>query len=959
MARKTVKRWENHQITGIGRREARTAFYKDSQSRISLNGEWKFKYIDAPELSPEGFEKPGVGNEWDNIDVPSVWQLRGYDKMHYTDVLYPFPINPPYVPDENPTGIYKKIVNLDDQWVQKDTILKFHGVDSAFDVWVNGNYVGFSKVSRLPSEFDITEFVKSGENDVTVRVYKWSDGTYLEDQDMWWLSGIYRDVELINEEKNAVLDVQIDGSLDDSYTNGLFTSKIKMKQAGTNIKWKLSYKGEAVFEGEASFKDKEIYISADIPSVHTWTAETPELYDFTISTDTQEVTVRCGFRRIEIKDKNFCVNGQVILLNGVNHHDYNPKEGRTVTREQMEDDIRLMKQYNINAVRCSHYPANEYFYDLCDEYGLYVIDEVNLETHGTWSEYFDKEHIIPDNKPEWLDIILDRANSMYERDKNHPSIIIWSLGNESHGGKNLYEMSQFLRNKDQSRVIHYEGIFHDRSYNKTSDIESQMYTYVKDIEKYLTTHQDKLFILCEYAHSMGNSNGALFKYIDLEKKYPLYQGGFIWDYIDQALYHDGKLCYGGDFKERPSDYDFCGNGLVFANRKNTPKMQEVKYCYQYVDFTINEQEIKLDNRYLFTDLNEYTLQIDLLCDGYVIKSQNVIIACAPQNTTTIKNPFVVEDDKEYALNIYLKKDNQVYAYEQYIYNYEPQTAKKSSLPVKVVEDYLNVGVVGKDFNVIFSKQKGLVSYRYHQEEYIRVPVKPNFFRASTNNDVENKYGYRYGEWLTASLYAKCQFVRVVKEETSCKIEYTYDLPRLGDELLYLTYTVYGDGKVEVDMSYQPLASNIEMPAFGLLFQLYKDMEHVSYYGFGPEENYIDRNKGAMLGRYDYNVTDNCTPYLYPQECGNRTHVKEVLIHGENKVLLLEGDDFEMSALHYTPYELENARHHDELPEAYQTVLCINEKQMGVAGDDTWGAKTHEEFLLDKNKHHLHFVFKGE
>ena len=252
-----------------------------------------------------------------------------------------------------------------------------------------------------------------------------------------------------------------------------------------------------------------------------------------------------------------------------------------------------------------------------------------------------------------------------------------------------------------------------------------------------------------------------------------------------------------------------------------------------------------------------------------------------------------------------------------------------------------------------------MSYRYHQEEYIRVPVKPNFFRASTNNDVENKYGYRYGEWLIASLYAKCQFVRVIKEETSCKIEYTYDLPRLGDELLYLTYTVYGDGKVEVDMSYQPLASHIEMPAFGLLFQLYKDMEHVSYYGFGPEENYIDRNKGAILGRYDYNVTDNCTPYLYPQECGNRTHVKEVLIRGKNKVLLLEGDDFEMSALHYTPYELENARHHDELPEAYQTVLCINEKQMGVAGDDTWGAKTHEEFLLDKNKHYLHFAFKGE
>ena len=499
MARKTVKRWENHQITGIGRREARTAFYKDSQSRISLNGEWKFKYIDAPELSPEGFEKPGVGNEWDNIDVPSVWQLRGYDKMHYTDVLYPFPINPPYVPDENPTGIYKKIVNLDDQWVQKDTILKFHGVDSAFDVWVNGNYVGFSKVSRLPSEFDITEFVKSGENDVTVRVYKWSDGTYLEDQDMWWLSGIYRDVELINEEKNAVLDVQIDGSLDDSYTNGLFTSKIKMKQAGTNIKWKLSYKGEAVFEGEASFKDKEIYISADIPSVHTWTAETPELYDFTISTDTQEVTVRCGFRRIEIKDKNFCVNGQVILLNGVNHHDYNPKEGRTVTREQMEDDIRLMKQYNINAVRCSHYPANEYFYDLCDEYGLYVINEADLECHGF--EWVENYTWITDDES-WKNVYVDRSVRMVKRDRNHPSIIMWSMGNESAFGCNFRSAAQAIRELDDTRLIHYEGDFEA----EVTDVYSTMYTRLKGLKEIAEyeVKGDKPHVMCEYGHAMGN-----------------------------------------------------------------------------------------------------------------------------------------------------------------------------------------------------------------------------------------------------------------------------------------------------------------------------------------------------------------------------------------------------------------------------------------------------------------------
>ena len=773
-------------------------------------------------------------------------------------------------------------------------------------------------------------------------------------------SGIFRDVELEMVPHTHLEDVKILTHLNDTYDHAVVEVNPTVIHP-TKVIYTLKYNDEII---ASQIKEDSTSLQFELEHPHLWSAEKPHLYTLIIEVMDEEGLVECisqqvGVREFKIINGIMCINGQRIIFHGVNRHEFSAYTGRYVSYEETKQDILNMKAHNINALRTSHYPNQSFVYDLCDEYGLYVIDEVNLETHGTWSEYFDKEHIIPDNKPEWLDIILDRANSMYERDKNHPSIIIWSLGNESHGGKNLYEMSQFLRNKDQSRVIHYEGIFHDRSYNETSDIESQMYTYVKDIEKYLTTHQDKPFILCEYAHSMGNSNGALFKYIDLEKKYPLYQGGFIWDYIDQALYHDGKLCYGGDFKERPSDYDFCGNGLVFANRKNTPKMQEVKYCYQYVDFTINEQEIKLDNRYLFTDLNEYTLQIDLLCDGYVIKSQNVIVECTPQHTTTIKNPFVIEDNKEYALNIYLKKDNQVYAYEQYIYNYEPQTVKNSSLPVKVIEDYLNVGVVGKDFNVIFSKQKGLVSYRYHQEEYIRVPVKPNFFRASTNNDVENKYGYRYGEWLTASLYAKCQFVRAVKEETSCKIEYTYDLPHLGDELLYLTYTVYGDGKVEVDMSYQPLASNIEMPAFGLLFQLYKDMERVSYYGFGPEENYIDRNKGAMLGRYDYNVTDNCTSYLYPQECGNRTHVKEVLIHGENKVLLLEGDDFEMSALHYTPYELENARHHDELPEAYQTVLCINEKQMGVAGDDTWGAKTHEEFLLDKNKHHLHFAFKGE
>ena len=456
MARKTVKRWEDHRITGIGRREARTAFYRDSQKRICLNGEWKFKYVEAPELSPEGFEQPGICEEWDTIDVPSVWQLRCYDKMHYTDVLYPFPVNPPYVPDENPTGIYKKTVVLEEQWLQKDTILKFHGVDSAFDVWVNGTHVGFSKVSRLPSEFEITDFVKYGENDITVRVYKWSDGTYLEDQDMWWLSGIYRDVELINEEKNAILDLQVNGTLDDSYRDGIFTAKIAMKQAGTSLKWKLSYKGEVVLEEKLTSERKEACIEAKLSEVYKWTAETPNLYDFTVESATQEVTVRCGFRRIEIKDKNFRVNNQVILLNGVNHHDYNPKEGRVVTRELMEADIRLMKQYNINAVRCSHYPANEYFYDLCDEYGLYVIDEADLECHGF--EWVENYTWITDDES-WKAAYVDRSVRMVKRDRNHPSILMWSMGNESAFGCNFRSAAEAIRKLDDTRLVHYEGDF--------------------------------------------------------------------------------------------------------------------------------------------------------------------------------------------------------------------------------------------------------------------------------------------------------------------------------------------------------------------------------------------------------------------------------------------------------------------------------------------------------------------
>ena len=959
MARKTVKRWENHQITGIGRREARTAFYKDSQSRISLNGEWKFKYIDAPELSPEGFEKPGVGNEWDNIDVPSVWQLRGYDKMHYTDVLYPFPINPPYVPDENPTGIYKKIVNLDDQWVQKDTILKFHGVDSAFDVWVNGNYVGFSKVSRLPSEFDITEFVKSGENDVTVRVYKWSDGTYLEDQDMWWLSGIYRDVELINEEKNAVLDVQIDGSLDDSYTNGLFTSKIKMKQAGTNIKWKLSYKGEA------SFKDKEIYISADIPSVHTWTAETPELYDFTISTDTQEVTVRCGFRRIEIKDKNFCVNGQVILLNGVNHHDYNPKEGRTVTREQMEDDIRLMKQYNINAVRCSHYPANEYFYDLCDEYGLYVIDEADLECHGF--EWVENYTWITDDET-WKDAYVDRSVRMVKRDRNHPSIIMWSMGNESAFGCNFRSAAEAIRELDDTRLVHYEGDFEA----EVTDVYSTMYTRLKGLKE-IAEYQikgDKPHVMCEYGHAMGNGPGGLKAYQDMYRKYKRLQGGFLWEWYDHGIYTEEKdkkyYKYGGNYGDFPTNGNFCIDGILMPDRTPSPGMEEYKQIIAPVEITAVEgsmNKIQIRNYYDFLNLDTTTLYWEVKAEDQMIQDGTVEgLSVAPHEGKIIALPitaFELQENTDYYLNLTVcQKEERNYAPAGYeIKKVQiPMQIRKDGFSVRETADKLQVteeqggltvenSRVTAKFSTVFGK---LISFGKDGKEYLTEGPRMNVYRATIDNDM-----YKKEDWMNKYFIQKpveeTEYVSCLKEDDKVIVRigtfFSCYNQSWGFECDY-TYTVYSCGQMKVEIQGKAVQRGKLEPAFlpriGVIMKGNKNFQKTMWYGMGPGESYVDSKAASIMGIYENTVDGMMTDYVFPQENGHHEQVKWFRIgDGKDGLLCKMEEKLGLNLANYTDESLEKAQHPFEIEKADDVIIHLDYRQSGL-GSNSCGEEQLEE-----------------
>ena len=965
MARKTVKRWEDHRITGIGRREARTAFYKDSQKKISLNGEWDFKYVDAPELSPEGFEQSGAREGWDKIDVPSVWQLRGYDKMHYTDVLYPFPVNPPHVPDENPTGIYKKTVVLDEQWMEKDTVLKFHGVDSAFDVWVNGNHVGFGKVSRLPSEFDITGFVKTGENDITVRVYKWSDGTYLEDQDMWWLSGIYRDVELINEEKNAVLDLRVNGTLDDSYKNGLFTAGITMKQAGTNLGWKLSYKGKTVLEGELVSEGKDICIEAEIPEVHTWTAETPELYEFTVMTENQEVTVRCGFRKIEIKDKNFRVNNQVILLNGVNHHDYNPREGRRVTREQMESDIRLMKQYNINAVRCSHYPANEYFYDLCDEYGLYVINEADLECHGF--EWVENYTWITDDET-WKDAYVDRSVRMVKRDRNHPSIIMWSMGNESAFGCNFRSAAEAIRELDDTRLVHYEGDFEA----EVTDVYSTMYTRLKGLKE-IAEYQikgDKPHVMCEYGHAMGNGPGGLKAYQDMYRKYKRLQGGFLWEWYDHGIYTEEKdkkyYKYGGNYGDFPTNGNFCIDGILMPDRTPSPGMEEYKQIIAPVEITAVEgsmNKLQIRNYYDFLNLDTTTLYWEVKAEDQTIQDGTVEgLSVAPHEGKIITLPitaFELQENTDYYLNLTVcQKEERNYAPAGYeIKKVQiPMQIRKDGFSVRETADKLQVtegqGVltvensrVTAKFSTVFGK---LISFGKDGKEYLTEGPRMNVYRATIDNDM-----YKKEDWMNKYFIQKpveeTEYVSCLKEDDKVIVRigtfFSCYNQSWGFECDY-TYTVYSCGQMKVEIQGKAVQRGKLEPAFlpriGVIMKGNKNFQKTMWYGMGPGESYVDSKAASIMGIYENTVDGMMTDYVFPQENGHHEQVKWFRIgDGKDGLLCKMEEKLGLNLANYTDESLEKAQHPFEIEKADDVIIHLDYRQSGL-GSNSCGEEQLEE-----------------
>ena len=984
-------------------RDGEEAQEKETSFRYDLNGIWKFHYARNYGSAIPGFEKTEYCcKDWDDIRVPAHIQMEGYDVPQYANVQYPWEghedIHPGEIPEHfNPVASYVKYFEVPEEMQGKRLFISFQGAESGIALWLNGHFVGYSEDSFTPSEFELTEYVKEGENKLAAQVFKWTASSWCEDQDFFRFSGIYRDVYLYTVPEVHVYDLQIRAIPDETLSAAALEIRTNTWGKG-EVKITLSKDGETVIEDKKALDGEEIY-AWKVENPVLWSAEDPQLYDLTMeiyneSGELQEVIPqKVGFRRFEMKDGIMTLNGKRIVFKGVNRHEFSSVSGRHVSEEELRKDLKIMKQNNINAIRTCHYPDASLIYQLCDEYGIYMIDETNLESHGSWdiAEFTkDYTYVVPHDKPEWLDMMLDRANSMYQRDKNHAAILIWSCGNESFGGKDIFEMSQFFHKADPTRLVHYEGVCHDRRYNDTSDMESQMYPSVEAIKEFLAKDDSKPFVCCEYTHAMGNSCGAMHKYTDLTDTEPKYQGGFIWDYIDQSIYKKDRYgkefqAYGGDFGERPTDYNFSGNGIAYGgNRDASPKMQEVKFNYQNITAEVSADSVKVINKNLFVNTDIFDCKVTVAKDGKVIRKASLATAVAPLSEEAYALPLAKEEKPgEYAVTVsfHLKEDKvwaeagHEVAFGQYIYKVE---APKKACPegVEVIRSTHNIGVRGAHFEVLFSVLNGgLASYKYAGKEMIEAIPKPNFWRAPTDNDCGNLMGMRYGQWKIASMYLSHKDFRkgpygpgnvpeVEVNEKTVKVTYTYLMPTTPTSECRLSYEVFGDGRVKTTLTYDPVKELGDMPEFGVIFKFNADYDRVEWYGLGETETYSDRKKGAKLGIYANKVADNMARYMVPQECGAKEEVRWAKVTDrKGRGMLFEMDEnngpMMFSALPYTPHEMENAMHPYELPEVHYTVVRVAKDQMGVGGDDSWGARTHEEYLLKTDKKmEFSFVFKG-
>ena len=949
--------------------------------RQSLNGMWYFSYAKNPSMRVEDFYKMDFDCKFfDKIKVPGHIQLQGYDQCQYINTMYPWDgteeLRPPKISKEyNPVGSYVKYFELEEALQDKRVFVSFQGVETAFYVWLNGTFIGYGEDSFTPSEFELTPYLREGENKLAVEVYKRSSASWLEDQDFWRFSGIFREVYLYAVPKTHVEDLFIKATLDDKYENGILDLQFKLMGI-------LDCEVEAMLQdqsGQEVFKQKVkgnalCNISGRIDGVHPWSAELPYLYRLTICIRDAENNVvevvpeLVGFRKFEMINQVMCINGKRIIFKGINRHEFNVRRGRAVTKEDMMWDIEFLKKHNINAVRTSHYPNQSLWYRLCDIYGIYLIDETNLESHGSWQKLgvCEPSWNVPGNKEEWKEAVIDRAKSMFERDKNHPSILIWSCGNESYAGTCIEAMSDYFHAKDDTRLVHYEGVFWNREFDHISDMESRMYAKPEEIEEYLSNHPKKPYLSCEYMHAMGNSCGGMKLYTDLEEKYEQYQGGFIWDYIDQSIlktneYGEEVFTYGGDFDDRATDYEFCTNGIVYADRKISPKAQEVKHLYANVKLIPDEHGVQIRNENLFVSTKDYLFLSRLLLNGNCVfeRKFRAEVEAGTERYITLDYPETGESGEyTYEVSMVLAEDcsyarcGHEICFGQFIKTIE-EAEKSVVKPMQIIHGDVNIGVKGDGFHVMFSKSEGgLASLQYDGTEYITRTPKTSFWRACTDNDRGAKHGYDRGMWLTAGLYQKVIDIKMQEEKDQLTVIFEYEIPTIPRTYSTVKYVVRGDGNIHVRLKYHGIKGLPEIPVFGMEFKLKEKYHNFEYYGFGPEENYIDRMEGARLGVFQGNAQENVSAYLVPQECGNRVGVRWLKVTDETGQGLMfagEGQTFESSVLPYSAYELESASHQEELPKAYYTWVRILAKQMGVGGDDSWGAPVHEKYRIPSDE----------
>lgn len=964
----------------------------------SLNGTWKFSYGKNPFERKEDFYQIDYDLEdFDDIQVPGHIQLQGYGTCQYVNVMYPWEgsalIHPPEVPmEQNEVGSYVTFFDVKDTMKGKETYLSFQGVETAFYVWLNGHFVGYSEDSFTPSEFCITPFLQEKNNKLAVEVYQRSSASWLEDQDFWRFFGIFRDVYLYAVPDVHIRDLSVTSDYDYKKENGEICIAVDLfvrgqrepKQIQCSL---LDVQGEKVWT-ETSILESDVWKgSGKIDEVLPWSAEQPNLYTLYIEILDEEEKIiewsstKVGFRTFEIKNGVMMLNGKRILFHGVNRHEFSAESGRAITEKEMLQDILLMKKNNINAVRTSHYPNQSKWYELCDQYGLYVIDETNMETHGTWvsSHGNDATWNVPASLPEWKENVLDRAASMYERDKNHPCILFWSCGNESYCGDDIAAMADYFHEKDKRRLVHYEGVFHNPKYRMVPDVESRMYEKTGDVERVVKESPKRPYILCEYMHAMGNSLGGMKHYIDLIDQYDNFQGGFIWDFLDQALYREnaeGKkvLSIGGDFGDRPSDYGFCTDGIVYANRQPSPKMQEVKQLYANIRMHFEENLLVIENRNLFVDTGNLEFVIRLECNGEVLEQNCYSLCVLPGKTGSLTfshDTYEKEGEYVYHASAYLAQDtlwaekgHEICFAQKIAYEKKKKPMHEKQEGVTVVKGDACLGVHGKDFSMMFDLNKGgICSFRYKEREYVKKIPGVSFWRAMTDNDCGAGYPFEMAQWFIAGEFAKYRrdLSAYEEREESAWISFAFETPSCPSFVYKVSYEVYYDGSLEVTMDYPGVTGMADMPVFAFDWRIEPMLEQFCYYGMGPDENYSDRSEGARLGLYQGKVFNNMSGYLKPQECGNRTGVRYVNVFDEEGAgisIACKEQPFEMSVLPYSVTDLEYAHEQEDLGKVSHIWIRIAAAQMGVGGDDSWGAPVHEEYRIPADKpRKLSFVIK--